>query len=787
MRKRIVGIVFIVIIGIIISCNFSGEEKLTTKKISYNGDNLRISIDGETASTLPTSGTYYLADYNCQDSNTRISWDKDNYKLNVTNNTSKGGLACYLDFQSHPLLSSMEVGSYVAYVGNNGCEGNSCNGQNANYVSNDNMGYCYGSNYKFIANGWRVGYIKNSSVHLISAGAVDCICTDEDGKMFNTKTCATKISSTHLDQHVDNLNSVSLKYCNSSYTKDGRCDSTTVWAMNDNDFKMITGSVLSSSSCNAKNSDKSCGYNNDLIDNGSMYWVNAKYSSTGNTIFAWSGSTRKIGNNTSENLRGVRPVINLEPNVIVLSGSGTYADPYIIGNNTFIIDDGSSYVKNKSSVGLKLIASSDVAKMCISEGSSGCSNYVDFANTYTMDWSSESDGEKIVYVYYKDSNGKIIASINKKILLDTKAPVRNSVAISEGNTVNRTLTLSSLDGKYMCISNLSSNANNCNDWVDYNTTYSWRLSDGSGLKTVYVFFKDEAGNVSSAASASVTLNKECLAVNGVYNIAYSGDKVTSNGLDVKLCAGTYKMQLWGAQGGNSGGKGGYSTGNVTLTGNETLYFYVGGAGGKGIAGYNGGGTTGNTGGGGGGATDIRVGEDSLLARFIVAGGGGGNGRDSCAVGAVGGGTSGGGAANQGSNCGTQAGGGTQTAGGAVGIYVKAATSSNPAETYYGLKAGEFGIGGDAEDSSYDGGAGGGGWYGGGAGTSAAFSNGGGGGSGFVYTSSSTLPDGYVVNSIYQLANASTVDGTKSTIPNISGTGTETGHAGNGYIKITRLS
>ena len=64
-----------------------------------------------------------------------------------------------------------------------------------------------------------------------------------------------------------------------------------------------------------------------------------------------------------------------------------------------------------------------------------------------------------------------------------------------------------------------SNANNCNDWVDYNTTYSWRLSDGSGLKTVYVFFKDEAGNVSSAASASVTLNKECLAVNGAYNIA----------------------------------------------------------------------------------------------------------------------------------------------------------------------------------------------------------------------------------------------------------------------------
>ena len=62
---------------------------------------------------------------------------------------------------------------------------------------------------------------------------------------------------------------------------------------------------------------------------------------------------------------------------------------------------------------------------------------------------------------------------------------------------------------------------------------------------------------------------------------------------VDLPAGTYKLEVWGAQGGNAssyvGGKGGYSVGNLRLNNNSKIYVYVGGKGSNNVAGFNGGG------------------------------------------------------------------------------------------------------------------------------------------------------------------------------------------------------
>ena len=62
-----------------------------------------------------------------------------------------------------------------------------------------------------------------------------------------------------------------------------------------------------------------------------------------------------------------------------------------------------------------------------------------------------------------------------------------------------------------------------------------------------------------------------------------------------------------------------------------------------------------------------------------------------------------------------------------------------------------------------------------------------GGSGFVWTSStaSNVPSGYSVPTKYYLTNASTKAGNTS-FENTSG-GTETGHSGNGYAKITPIT
>ena len=268
---------------------------------------------------------------------------------------------------------------------------------------------------------------------------------------------------------------------------------------------------------------------------------------------------------------------------------------------------------------------------------------------------------------------------------------------------------------------------------------------------------------------TVPVNKEFSATGAVQNVT--------------LNAGTYKLEVWGAQGGSysttyTGGKGGYSYGTLTLNNTTNLYVYVGKqgsahsttTGGTSAGGFNGGGSaktvaySGTTSyvTGGGGASDIRIGQDSLYSRVIVAGGGSGSSNGNS--GYYGGGTSAG--------YGVSGYGGTTTTAGTNG---------------------SFGVGANAAPSStnyrYASPGGGGGWYGGGSsGTNRSDSTNyrtyTGGGSGYVYTSStaSNYPSGNLLTSTYYLTDAATLAGNTS-FTSTSG-GTETGHSGDGYAKIT---
>lgn len=268
----------------------------------------------------------------------------------------------------------------------------------------------------------------------------------------------------------------------------------------------------------------------------------------------------------------------------------------------------------------------------------------------------------------------------------------------------------------------------------------------------------------------------------VMNFDYTGSVQTAT-----LAPGTYKLECWGAQGGTYssyiGGYGGYSKGTITLTEATTVYISVGGAGSSSstAAGFNGGGTGISSGRGGGGATDVRIGQNSLYSRVIVAGGGGGAGVTSANANpcGCGGGEYGGdgyyndttGSYTIGQNrCGGSA---SQTAGG---------------KTWSTSTQATFGQGGNA--SGYSCGGGGGGWYGGGG----AYDNDsdsdgrwGGGGSGYVYTSSTAknYPNGCLLNSTHYLTNAQTIAGNTSfTSPTGSA---ETGHTGSGFCRITNLN
>ena len=259
--------------------------------------------------------------------------------------------------------------------------------------------------------------------------------------------------------------------------------------------------------------------------------------------------------------------------------------------------------------------------------------------------------------------------------------------------------------------------------------------------------------------------------------------------------GSYKLEVWGAQGGSLsttyyGGYGGYSSGKINIKNSEKIYINIGGQGSDysldklAPGGYNGGGYGGvpNTtysdrqgGCGGGGATHIAI-TSGLLSSFenkkegilIVAGGGGG-GASADIMGSDGGGYKG----NDGGYSslfptyhGT---GGTQTIGG-----FDFTINSN-----YGT----FGQGsGFSDNVKYGGNGGGGGFYGGG-GTNRGHS-GGGGGSGYIGNSLLTEKTMYCYN-----CQESSEESTK-TISTTSTSATPKANCakqGNGYAKITLIS
>lgn len=270
-------------------------------------------------------------------------------------------------------------------------------------------------------------------------------------------------------------------------------------------------------------------------------------------------------------------------------------------------------------------------------------------------------------------------------------------------------------------------------------------------------------------------------------------KYTGGVQSVTLPVGTYRLEVWGAEGGtainNYGGYGGYSVGTLTLTDESTvLYIQVGGypasVGDDRVVvpgGYNGGGNgynryyndTATYGQGGGGGTDIRIGQDSLYARVIVAGGGGGS-------------------ASNGNERAKKYGGGLD--GGCEASVYQAHQTPSTGST--NVNFGTFGQGGAATTEGgnykYGSGGGGGGWYGGAASnrysdseTTLRTYNGG--GSGYVYTAdtATNYPSGCLLNSSYYLTEAQTIAGNTS-FPSPNG-GTETGHEGNGYARITVLA
>ena len=303
--------------------------------------------------------------------------------------------------------------------------------------------------------------------------------------------------------------------------------------------------------------------------------------------------------------------------------------------------------------------------------------------------------------------------------------------------------------------------------------------------------------------SKISRTEKAYAVSSTWEFNYTGEKQ----IFIVPTTGTYKLEVWGAQGGYAqtsealGGYGGYSTGLIKLNKKDTLYVMVGGSGGNGddystikvyAGGYNGGGNSKSDGatvwGAGGGATSIQNSliddgqlksySDSISNILIVAGGGGGAGWHYKAY-----------LTNKKSPYNPHSGGSGGGFVGSNGITEKDSLALGGSQSEYGANGNAnrvisnagFGYGGNYSGNQYASG-GGGGFYGGGS----AYTNGssGAGGSGYIGNALFTEKNMYCYN-----CTESTDESTKTvstTCTNENPT-KNCAKSGNGYARITLIS
>ena len=95
-------------------------------------------------------------------------------------------------------------------------------------------------------------------------------------------------------------------------------------------------------------------------------------------------------------------------------------------------------------------------------------------------------------------------------VIDTEAPtgtlvINNGALSTTFAGVHLALSGKDVSGKVTQM-RFSNDGTAWSDWETYADSRSWNLSTGDGLKTVYVQFKDEIGNVSAPVSTPITLD-----------------------------------------------------------------------------------------------------------------------------------------------------------------------------------------------------------------------------------------------------------------------------------------
>jgi len=263
-----------------------------------------------------------------------------------------------------------------------------------------------------------------------------------------------------------------------------------------------------------------------VMPNGDKVALSYDSSSDGNTI--WTG-TYTIPSGTTDGVYTATVqagAYKVETDVVT-----TFATAPTGSNNTGITDTFTYTVDNTAPTGSMTINSGDtytilpevtltltatdatsgVSQMMVSEDSTFTgASWETYATTKSMTLSS-GDGTKTVYVKFKDQAGNISEVYSDTIILDGTAP-SDEISINSNATYTKarevTLTIDATDvlsGVYQMMISEQADLSD-GTWETYATTKSWTLSTGDGTKTIYLKFKDLAGNISSIFHDSIILD-----------------------------------------------------------------------------------------------------------------------------------------------------------------------------------------------------------------------------------------------------------------------------------------
>lgn len=225
------------------------------------------------------------------------------------------------------------------------------------------------------------------------------------------------------------------------------------------------------------------------------------------------------------------------------------------------------------------LSESPVTPNIIGDGWTLVTSSKSFSLTKSFDLSTGS-GTKTVYVWFRDAAGNLSDSAGDSITLnivDSTAPANPSISINSGaastTSASVTLSLSATDNEGLTAYYVSEIATTPSvtaaGWVSasgksYTANAAFTLNSGFGTKTVYVWFKDSAGNISTSASDSITYDSSGTNAGAAAKLVITSTALPTTAADI-VSSSPITIEAWDS---NNNVASGFS-GTVNLSSNST--------------------------------------------------------------------------------------------------------------------------------------------------------------------------------------------------------------------------